>query len=142
MREDLAHQILKIQESVSMSAKPWFSESELKDLRCLIRLTTEFHAWLESAHLDKRHRTEVEFNAESTFSGVESFCAVAAAYRALVGAATSRVQWDMMSSPSLREQFLSTYRELLREGPFEPRCRILLDLFKMQIVIAGILYAD
>ena len=129
-----------MQDSVCQSAKLWLSESELNHLRCLIRLTVEVHDWLQSADLDTGHGPEVEFLAESTFSGIDSFCIVAAAYRALVDAATSKLRWDTMSLQPLREQFLSRFQELVREGPFEPRCRVLLDLFKVQIVFSGMLY--
>jgi|ERR1035437_1433014 hypothetical protein len=140
MSDDLRQQVVALQHSVCQSAKPWLSEPELNDLRGLIRLTVEFHDWLQSTDIDIWHRPEVQYIAESTVSGIDSFYNVAAAYRALVGAGMSRVQWDTMSLQSLREQFLPIFDEIVREGHFEPRCRAILDLFKIQIVIAGVLY--
>jgi len=41
---------------------------------------------------------------------------------------------------SLRDRFLSLYREFVAETKFENKCRLLLDLFKLQIVFAGAFY--
>ena len=38
---------------------------------------------------------------------------------------------------SLRDRFLSLYPEFVAETKFENKCRLLLDLFKLQIVFAG-----
>ncbi len=140
MESPLRQRITEMQNDICATAKPWLSGPELDDLRCLIRLTVEFHDWLQGSHVDKGPFPEVEFIAESTFSGVDSFYNVASAYKALVGAAPSAVGWDAMLMQSLREQFICKYQELLREGPFQPRCRLILDLFKIQIVVAGMLY--
>jgi hypothetical protein len=46
----------------------------------------------------------------------------------------------MISTMSLKKQFLSWFHEFEIETSFEKKCRLLLDLFKLQIVFAGVLY--
>ena len=114
-----------------------FLESELDDLRCLIRLTVEFHDYLQSG---PSNPLEPNYTCESVFAAVESFMSLTRAYKVLVGAIDSTLGWDMISMPSLKKQFLSMFDEFNREVNFEKKCRILLDLFKMQIVFAGMTY--
>ncbi len=108
-------QVRAIQASMVESGRSYFLESELDDLCCLIR-------------------------CDSVFSGVDSFGLVSAAYRVLPGAGQTTITWDGKSVDSLKEEFVSKYSEFSDETNFEKRCRLLLDLFKLQIVFAGLSY--
>jgi len=62
------------------------------------------------------------------------------AYKVLVNAKESKIEWGRLSIPLLEEQFAPMFAEFEQEANFENRCRLLLDLFKLQIVFAGMSY--
>jgi hypothetical protein len=155
MKEDARKLVEEIQASMVKSARDAFEEPELDALRCLIRLTIEFHDFLQNGHPElgevsrdypiklqpkELKLNELEYSIESIFSGIESFCRVNWAYRVLVGATDSRLEWGMVTDSSLRQQFAAIYHEFIIERQFEKKCRSLLDLFKIQIVFAGMFY--
>jgi len=129
-----------IQASMLESARSCFLESELDHLRCLIRLAVEFSYYLKTEDVTSLVSGDLRYVCDSIFSGVDSFGLVSAAYRDLPGARASDLVWDGESIGSLKEDFLRRYREFCDETDFEKRCRILLDLFKLQIVFAGLSY--
>jgi hypothetical protein len=65
---------------------------------------------------------------------------VNAAYRVLVGATSSKIEWNQVCLAPLDEKFVFMFREFNKEAIFERKCRLLLDLFKLQIVFAGVFY--
>ena len=147
--------VRKIQDSMVEST---FSESEHAHLCALIRLTVEFYDFLQVGNLQVREyakRTkqhlwlkdpnqlkefEQEYSIETIFSGIDGFCSVSAAYSVLQGASRSAIQWDKVTALTIGDQFIEMFDEFILEAPFERRCRLLLDLFKLQIVYAGISY--
>src|SRR5471030_3020334 len=74
-----------------VAARSTFLESELDHLRVVVRLTVEFHDYLQQAGTGALDHTRLTYACESVFSGVDSFCIVNAAYRVLVGATNSRI---------------------------------------------------
>lgn len=158
MKDDVKNSLQMIQSGMVESAQTCFSESEIDDLRCIIRLTIEFYDYLQNGnpqllnaveHAQNSLGIDIQFQpnehaqtytSESIFSGINSFCHVSAAYRVLVGSTKSSVKWDMISKLSLKKQFIPVYLEFTSETNFEKKCRLLLDLFKIQIVFAGISY--
>ena len=133
-------QALAIQTSMVESARSLFLESELNDLRCLIRLAVEFFHYLRDEGAGSVASDDLRYVCDSVFSGVASFGLVSAAYRVLPGARHTELAWDGNSIDSLKEVFLRRYREFSGEADFEKRCRVLLDLFKLQIIFAGLSY--
>ncbi len=157
MKDESSDLIKKIQTSMVESAKTTFEDPELDCLRGLIRLTVEFYVYLHHGNSGLRdpvehyqHRAdgggqssdldELKYRIGSIFSGIESFCRVNAAYSVLVGATSSKVEWDVTSMASLNNKFVSMFDDFNREENFEYKCRLLLDLFKLQIVFAGVFY--
>lgn len=114
-----------------------FSASEIDDLRCIVRLTIEFHYYLQIAC---NHSFCSEYVSHSIFAGTECFTGLTHAYRVLVGATKSQVEWRDLSLPSLKEKFAALFEKFDKEEVFETKCRYLLDLFKLQIVFTGIVY--
>jgi hypothetical protein len=161
---DVVKRVKEIQASMAESAKPHVDESELSHLRCLIRLAVEFDDYLEhgsveiatgilngplakyvpdarSASADPSNKYDQRFVCESVRSGVDSFCSLNASYRVLEGASDSVVEWGMTSSKeSLNANFTAMFKEFVEEVNFGKKCRLVLDLFKLQIVFAGISY--
>lgn len=161
---DLFRRVKESQALIVESAKAHFDDSELDHLRAVIRLTIEFQDYLEhgsveiatsiqngphakyvtdapSASTDPFNKCDLDYACESIRSGVDSFCSLSASYKMLDGATNSSVEWGMISSrDSFKTQFVSMFNKFTKEANFEKKCRLLLDLFKLQIVFAGISY--
>jgi len=134
----IVKEVRSIQVPMLESAKPYFLESELDDLRCLIRLTVEFSHHIEDDNLSA---FDLRYLCDSILSGVESFQSVSAAHRALPCETASPNRSDSIHIESLRREFGAKYREFLAEADFAVRCGLLLDLFKLQIVFVGASHA-
>jgi hypothetical protein len=165
MDDDLIRRVKEIQFSMVESAKSFFDESDLGHLRCLIRLAVEFHDYLEhgsvdiatrlldgpfakyvpdahSASGDPFNKYDLEYTCASIRSGVPSFCLLSDRCRVIDGATASRVGWGVISSRELfKKEFISMFNNFTEEVNFERKCRLLLDLFKLQIVFAGISFS-
>jgi hypothetical protein len=129
-----------MQASMMESAKSCFVEAEILDLGCLIRVTWEFLDYLETANPNPPSDYDLRYAVETIFSAVDSFASVSAAYRALADPTSSTINWGDVSASAFNEQFTSKFREFAAESDFEKQCRLLLDLFKLQIVFAGYSY--
>jgi hypothetical protein len=165
MDDDVIRRVKELQCSMVESAKSCFDESELSHLRCLIRLAVEFHDYLQhgsvdmatrllqgplakyvkdaqSASADPFNKYDLEYACGSIRSGVDSFCVLSAAYRQIDATTDSAVEWGMISSrESFQTQFISMFNKFTEEVNFQSKCRLLLDLFKLQIAFAGISYS-
>ncbi len=135
--EDVRQRVRTIQASMGEACHACFSAAELDNLKVVVRLTVEFHSYL---HLSCGHLFCLEYACESIFSGVDSYRSTTHAYKVLVGATESRIVWNAISIPLLPEQFAAMFDEFDGETNFENKCRLLLDLFKLQIVFAGVSY--
>jgi hypothetical protein len=161
---DIIERVKEIQAQMAESAQSRFDESELGHLRCLMRLAVEFHDYLEhgsveiaasilhgphakyvrdvqSASIDPFNKYDLEFLCDSIRSGVNSFCILNASYKMLDGATDSKIEWSMISSRKLfKANFVSMFNQFTEDVNFANRSRLLLDMFKLQIVFAGISY--
>jgi hypothetical protein len=161
---DVFERVKEIQDSMVESAKSRFDESELGHLCCLIRLAVEFQAYLEhgsvdiatsvlngplakyvpdaqNASTDPFNKYDMDYACESIRSGVDSFCTLTRSYEMLDDATDTKVEWSMISSKeSFKTNFVSMFNRFVEEASFETKCRLLLDMFKLQIVFAGISY--
>jgi hypothetical protein len=117
-----------------------FLDSELDDLRCVIRLTVEFFHSLQRVDIDSVNDFSLEYWGGSVFSGIGSFTSLSQAYRSTKGATRSTLPQRVTSRAALKEEFTAMYREFAGETNFEKRCRLLLDLFKLQIIFVGMTY--
>jgi hypothetical protein len=144
MSDVLVKEVRAIQaDMVESAAESNFSESELDDLRGTIRLTVEFSHYLggwDPLPNIPGVKEKAMYVCESVFSGVDSFASVNMAYDVLRGARPSALAPGAKSTESLKEEFALKYGEFIEEKDFMPRCRLLLDLFKLQIVFAGLSY--
>ena len=134
----IVERVRAMQAPMLEAAQSRFSESESDHLRSLIRLAAEFYDYVKSVDTDDANN--LRYVCESTFAGVESFMRVTRAYEVLVGAVKSRIEWDAISASSLVERFPDMFQEFTTETDFENKCRLLLDLFKLQILWATISY--
>ena len=80
---------------------------------------------------------DMTYMIDKILFNIDSFRIVLRTYGVLVGSTKSRIDWSAVGMQSLRDRFLSLYPEFVAETKFENKCRLLLDLFKLQIVFAG-----
>ena len=152
----------EIQTSMVQSAKSsYFSEPELTDLHHLIGVTCAFFQYLENPgakqfsyrpstvpasvdfylkHTELFSDFGLSYAIETVFSAVYSYSGVNQTYRGLVGSTKSEIDWNKVSISTFNEQFTSKFHEFVAEPVFEKQCRLLLDLFKLQLVFAGFFY--
>jgi hypothetical protein len=142
--EDNKMHLQAIQLDMEKSARPGFDDKDIEHLRVLIRVTVEFHDYLRSAPPwpqfpdDPFHDTT--YMIDKVLINIDSFRSVLRTYGVLVGSTQSRIDWSAIGVRSLKDRFLSLYPEFVAETKFESKCRLLLDLFKLQIVFAGAFY--
>jgi len=145
MKDDETKVAQAIKASMAEGARPAFDEKDIEDLGILIRLTVKFHHFLTSQGRwpvfpdDPFHN--MTYALDPIFWHADAFLRVTHLYGVLVGATlASTIDWSASTAPSLKDRFLSKYEEFLAEANFENKCRLLLDLFKLQIVFAGMFY--
>jgi hypothetical protein len=117
-----------------------FLESEREDMRVVIRLTVEFFYHLQRVDIDSPSAKDFRYQDDSAFSGIESFVSLCQAYRTTKGETRSTLPQRVMSRSTLKQEFIVMYGKFTSEANFERKCRLLLDLFKLQIVFAGLTY--
>jgi hypothetical protein len=123
-----------IQDSMMNAVRSCFSERELEDLRVVIRITMELHEHLATKDL-------TNYESATVFSGIESFVSLVHAYAVLRGSEThTRLEWKAVSMSSLKHEFETIYARFIEKEAFEERCRLLLDLYKLQIGLAAMTY--
>ena len=140
MDHELVEEVRAIQHAMAEAAGECLATSEIEHLAVLIRLTVEFHYYLQGTSVEQLERNRVRYSDESVFAGIESFCSVSAAYRMLSGSRETTLRWEGMSLSWVKERFNSVFDSFEGATEFELKCRFLLDLFKLQIVFAGITY--
>jgi hypothetical protein len=129
-----------IYEPMAEAGKPAFREPDLSALHAVVRLTVEFHQYLATASLEIPDKDDTRWVCDSTIAGIKSFVHVNQLYSVLVGSMDSNLKWDFMSLESFKQRFNSIYQEFMAEQIFEKKCRVLLDLFKLQIAFTGMCY--
>jgi hypothetical protein len=137
---DFATTVEFIYEPMADASKPAFGESDLSHLHAVVRLTMEFHQFLLPSSLEVPGKDDIRRICDSTIAGIESFVLVHQLYAILVGSIESSLEWDLTSLEQFTQRFNSVYEEFLAERIFERKCRLLLDLFKLQIVFTGMCY--
>lgn len=144
MEDNKIQRVQAIQLSMEESARPGFDDKDIQNLGILIRVTVEFRDYLTSAPPwpqfsdDSFH--DMTYMIDKILFNIDSFRIVLHAYGVLVGSTRSGIDWSVVGVQSLKDRFLSLYPEFVAETKFENKCRLLLDLFKLQIVFTGAFY--
>lgn len=141
LNKDYPHgEIKRIGESIASGASH-FNESQVEALHVVVRLTVEFFYYLQRGNISLSDYESLSHVDESIFSGLDSFCLLSQAYRTTAGETRSALAERVVSSgTALAATFLAMYRDFADESNFERKCRLLLDLFKLQIIFAGLTY--
>jgi hypothetical protein len=144
MEDDEIQRVRTIQQSMEESARPGFDDKDIEQLRVLVRLTVEFHDYLTGTPPwpqfpdDPFH--DMTYTIDKVLFNIDSFRTVVHSYGILVGSTRSTIDWNVINIQSLKDKFLSMYHTFLAQPEFETKCRLLLDLVKLQIVFAGAFY--
>jgi len=125
-------------------ARPAFDDEDIRHLRALVSVTVDFYDYLTSTppwpQFPGGPFEDMRYVVDTLFIHIDSFRTVMRLYGVLVGAQQSTVDWRMVDVASFKEQFTSLYRAFVDATGFEIKCRLLLDLVKLQIVFAGASY--
>jgi hypothetical protein len=135
-------QVSTIQKSmIEAAAGACFSVSTCDHLRGLIRLAVEFFQYLQGSDEVLLDSEERSYTGGSIFGGVDSYLLVCSAYRSALGPVNSTLEWNAVASMhALKGEFVVTYRAFSDEAEFPRKCRLLLELFKLQMVFAAMTY--
>ena len=145
MVDDEIQRVSAIQSSMEEGARPAFDDEDIENLGILIRVTVEFYDYLTSTppwpHVPNDPFHNMTYMIDKIFVHSGSFLIVLHLYCCLVDAEMrSTIDWNTFEVQSLKDRFLSIYQEFLVETQFERKFRLLLDLFKLEIVFAGAFY--
>ena len=140
MRNDQIRRVRAILQSMEESARPAFDDKDIQALQILVRVTVQFYDYLTSSPDSDDLSCDMNYVLDRIFIHIDSFSALMHCYGVLVGATTSTIDWNAINILSLKERFVSLYHDFVAETKFENKCRLLLDLIKLQIVYAGAFY--
>jgi hypothetical protein len=119
-------------------------EDEMAQMRTLIRVTVEFHDFLLAIppwpHFPDDPFHNMTYMVETILIHADSFMDMIHTYGILVGARATTIDWTTITAQSLKDRFLALYDEFLAQKHFQKKLRALLDLYKLQIVYAGMFY--
>jgi hypothetical protein len=137
---DYPHGEVQQAQLMMASSAVHFLDGELEAMRVVIRLTVEFRDFIRRAGNCVADAGTLQYVGESVFSGLDSFLLLSGASRTTEGAEASKLRRDIATVAAVKEEFVSMYAAFLDETGFGARLGLLLDLFKLQIVFAGLTY--
>ena len=123
-------------------AKSGYCEEDIEDLCVVTRVAVEVYAWLKDFNINslEQNKDEVEYNCETVLWSINTFIKVCGDYSVLIGTIPSQIDWGVISVASLKKLIIATYERFDAENVFLKKCRILLDLYRMELVLAGLVY--
>ena len=141
---ELIKRVDEIYASMYDETQPAFEDEDLESLRIIIRLTLEFADYLTHRQDGTPWRfaiasSDASYAAGSILSGLSFFYTLNPMYECLIGALPTTIDLETPES-DLKSAFTSRYQQFLIETDFYKRCRLLLDMFRLQIIFAGYLY--
>jgi hypothetical protein len=137
---ELAERVHDIQVPMLQEAESVLRPEGVQGLRCLIRLAVEFESLLiaDPMALDEE---SLAYECDSIFAGVDSFVATRNEVEVECGRQTPHAAQQFLASFSdVKSDFQAKYLRFLAETDFGTRCRLVLDLFRVQLVFAATMY--
>lgn len=122
------------------SSKDVFSESGQDHLRGLIRVTIQSSELLKAFREKKLSQDDLQYGVRTILSGMDSFYMVSSTYKILSDSTDSEINFDNLPTFLLDAQFFPMYEKFITENDFSKKCRLLLDLFKLQVIFATALF--
>jgi hypothetical protein len=143
MREepDYRERVQSIMLTMERHAPPSFDGEEIQSLRILVRVAVQFYNYLNwSPSIGDDVHAEMCYVLDRTFVHFDSFLMIMHAYGILEGSMVSTLDWNIVNIHTLRDKYLKVFDSFVQEETFVKKCRLLLDLVKLQIVFAGAFY--
>src|SRR5678809_259530 len=120
------------------TARLRFDDKDIQEIRILVRLTVEFHDFLTSTPPwpafpdDPFHN--MTYTVDRVLFNIDSFRAVVHSYGILIGSTHSTIDWNPINIRSVKDAFVSVYQAFVAQTDFNNKCRLLLDLVKLDCV--------
>ncbi len=121
----------------------YFEEGEgLEELLGLISILVDFCYEIKTIDIDSYDQWDVEGNFGILFANVDTFIRVCDDYSIIKSAIDSQIEWGEITTKSVKQLIDQTYDRFEAECDFHMKVRYLLDLFKMSLVFAGLVYGN
>lgn len=138
--QELQQHAFEIAESIRGRSEGLFSSNESTDLYMLVLRTVEFHAWLSGEYQPMQNSSSTKYVAESILYAVSAFCSIIGAYGVIVGSRGSLLVDSPRDIASLKDKFVPMYADFLQETHLATQLRLILDMFKLQLIFAALSY--
>ena len=139
MGQAIVSKVRCMQQSMVGKEPDYFSESDIDSLNCLTRIAVEFYY----RYLNDLYSADTEivrYAAESVFACVDTFVSLNSSFT-MSATKAGASHWEIVPPASLREHFIETYRSFENETEFLNRCGLLLDLFRLELILSTLAYA-
>ena len=132
--------IMALRAGLRNSAEDFELGGDLRTFDVMARLASEFWSFLLALRAGPVEVAEVRYACESVFSGIDCFCQLSAYCRILGSGGTDGAQ-DITSVAEVDGVFAVQLERLLSEPLFPEQCRLLRELFRLQLFFATLTYA-
>jgi hypothetical protein len=112
-------------------------QKDREDLRIVVRLTVEFYYFCQQ---NCTHQHCAGYMSGPVIWNFDSYSRLAQMYQILEDTTESTIDWSRISIPSIKKDFATMFRDFDNEIYFERKCRLLLDLYKLQIIFSAVAY--
>jgi hypothetical protein len=145
MEDDQIQVVSKIKASMVQEPEADFGEEEIENLGILIRLSVQFYNFLTSRGrwpvFPEDSFQNMTYAADSILWNVDSFLyLIRHSYGIMGGTTKSTIDWNTVTAQSVKDRYLFVYQDFIAETDFLKKYRLLLDLYKLQLVFAGMFY--
>lgn len=114
----------------------------LEDLLGLVSILVDFCCSLRPIDIDNYDCREIEDNLLLLFANMDTFIHVCDGYAVIYRCIDSKIEWGEITPKSVKQLIDQTYERFEAENDFYLKVRHVLDLFKMALVLAGLVYRN
>lgn len=127
----------------SLAKSKYFEDGEgLEELMGLISILVDFCCELQPIDMNNYDQGDLEDNFVIVSANMDTFIRVCNDYAVINGRLDSRIEWGEMTPNSVKLLIDRTYDSFEKETDFYMKVRRLLDLFKMALVLMGLIYGN
>ena len=126
-----------------LAAGKYYPEGEgLEELLGLISIMADFCCDLQPIDMDDYDVWDVEGFFIILYANIDVFERVNTDYFCIYGSLDSRIDWGVITPKSVKLLIDKTYEQFKAETDFHIKVRHLIDLYKMGLVLMGLLYGN
>jgi hypothetical protein len=144
MKEDEESVARAITDSMVREVGPELIARDLELIGELVEVCVQFDHFLTGRGRWPAFPEDPFHNMKYEVSGllchVNTFLSLVQLYGILTGSKRSTVDWTTVTTVSVKDRYLFAYQEFIDETHFVKKLRLLLDLYKLQLVFAGMFY--